>query len=468
MNWIAEIAVTYLTNALWMTCVIAAVTVLLSRALRRCPAAYRHGLWVAALLLAVLLPLASLRDYRNNYEDKQKSVEAPGLVQAGTPLGGTSSSSGWARMPHGGQPIRFSPFWVGLVAMLYLGFISYRAIRLSTGWRSLQVMLGKSIKAQIPPSIGAVVVRCHSLLGVEHVPLLSSLEGGGPATLGICKPVLILPEWFLSQASEDELASALGHELAHVRRHDFAMNLAYELLMLPICFHPAATLIKNRIDQTRELACDEIAAEALSTGTQYARSLVRIAQSMAANQHPTSVGYALGLFDTNSLEARIMNVIAKSNRFRKPLARASAAGASGLLVAMCLVASGLSIQVTQAQSSDADLQPFVGTWQAKFKGKIFETIELEKKQHTLTGTMSHSDVNVDPRNGEISAVQLLDGRDAIAEVKLTGGVLRITDADNHQQFDMKITGTGQAQLQYVMPPDSPMVKPWKLERVAGQ
>jgi beta-lactamase regulating signal transducer with metallopeptidase domain len=382
MNSIAEIAVTYLTNALWMTCVIAAITVLLSRALRRCPASHCHGLWVAALLLAVLLPLASLRDYRNNYEDKQKSVEAPGLVQAGTPLGGTSSSSGWARMPHGGQPIRFSPFWVGLVAMLYLGFISYRAIRLYTGWRSLQAMLRETSEAQITPSIGAVIGRCHSLLGVEYVPVLSSLEGRGPATLGIRKPVLILPEWFLSQMSEDELASTLGHELAHVRRHDFVMNLAYELLMLPICFHPAATLIKNRIDQTRELACDEIAAECLSTGTQYARSLLRIAQSMAANQGSTTVEYALGLFDANTLETRIMNVITKSNRFRKSSARASALGASGLLVAMCLGVSGFSIQVTQAQSKDADLLPFVGTWQAKFRGEVFETIKLEKKQHT--------------------------------------------------------------------------------------
>ncbi|MGA9814771.1 MAG: cbb3-type cytochrome c oxidase subunit I [Terriglobales bacterium] len=139
------------------------------------------------------------------------------------------------------------------------------------------------------------------LLGVEPVPILCSLEGRGPATLGICNPVLVLPEWFFSKASEDELSSTLGHELAHVRRHDFILNLAYEILMLPLCFHPAAALIKNRIDQTREFACDEIAAESLPTGTQYARSLLRIAQSMASKQRPTTVGYALGLFDTNTL-----------------------------------------------------------------------------------------------------------------------------------------------------------------------
>jgi beta-lactamase regulating signal transducer with metallopeptidase domain len=466
MNSIAEIAATYLTNALWMTCVVAAVTVLLSRALRRCPASYRHVLWVAALLLAVLLPSASLRGSRTDDEPTHTPVGTSSMVQAGTlPSGGYS----WLRlrgMRHDGQPIQFGPFWVGLVAMLYLGFISYRAVRLYRGWRSLQAMLGKSIKAQIPSRMGAVVERCHALLGVEPIPILFSLEGG-PATLGIRNPVLVLPEWLLAKASEEELSSTLGHELAHVRRRDFLLNLAYEIVMLPICFHPAAALIKNHVDQTRELACDEIAAESLSMGAQYARSLLSIAQSMAANQRPTTVAYALGLFDTNTLEERIMNVVAKANRFRKSWARASAIGAWGLLIATCLGVSGLSIQVTQAQSRDADLQPFVGTWQAKFKGKVFETIKLEKKQGKLTGTVSHADVNVDPKTGELGGVTVHDGSDAIVEAKLKGGILRITEEDD-VQFDMKITEPGQAQLQVVMPPDGLTVKPWKLERVAGQ
>ena len=68
MNPISQIVVTYVTNALWMTCVIAAATSLLSRGLRRCPSSYRHALWVAALLLAVLLPFASLRGARDHYK----------------------------------------------------------------------------------------------------------------------------------------------------------------------------------------------------------------------------------------------------------------------------------------------------------------------------------------------------------------------------------------------------------------
>jgi beta-lactamase regulating signal transducer with metallopeptidase domain len=471
MNPMNGIVATYVTNALWMTCVIAAVTVLLSRALRRGPSSHRHALWVAALLLAVLLPFASLRGSRNNDKPRPESVAAVSALQpARTGLGGASSWALWRRMRHGGQPVQFGPLWIGLVALLYLGFIFYRAVRLCRGWQSLRAMLHKSSEPQMPPAMRAVVEHCYASLGVKPVPILLSREGKGPATIGIRNPVLVLPEWFLSHASEDELSSTLGHELAHIRRHDFLLNLVYELLILPISFHPAAALIKARIDQTRELACDEIAAQCLSTRTQYARSLLSIAQSMAANQRPATVGYALGLFDTNTLEDRIMNLLARANQFRKTWARASALGASGLLIATCLGVSGFSIQVTQPHNTNADLQPFVGTWQAKFKGKTFLTIKLEKKQDKLTGTVSHVDISVDPKSGELTDAHALDGSDPIVEAKLAGGVLRITEKDA-MQFDMKLTGAEQAQLQIVVPPDvdDKVPTPWKLERAkSGQ
>jgi len=318
----------------------------------------------------------------------------------------------------------------------------------------------------------ALVERCHSLLGMKPVPMLLSPGGRGPATMGIHNPVLVLPEWFFSQASEDELSSVLGHELAHIRRHDFLLNLVYELLILPISFHPVATLIKARIDQTRELACDEIASECLSTRTQYARSLLSIAQSMTANQRPEILGHALGLFDTNTLEDRIVNLLERANRVRKARAQALVLATLTLLTVTCLGVSAVSIQVIQPTTTDADLQQFVGTWHAQFKGKTFLTIKLEQQQGKLTGTTSHADMQVG-KDGELTSAEEHEGSDPIVEAKLTGGVLLITtkeeDSQDTIQCEMKLTGTDQAELRVLAPPDVPTPKPWKLERAkAGQ
>jgi len=145
MNPMNEIVVTYVTNALWMTCVIAAVTVLLSRALRRGPSSHRHALWVAALLLTVLLPFTSLRGSRNNDKLSSESVAAASAVRPGeTGFSGDSSWALWRRMRHGGHPVQFGPLWAGFVAALYLGFIFYRAVRLYRGWQSRQCYVSQA------------------------------------------------------------------------------------------------------------------------------------------------------------------------------------------------------------------------------------------------------------------------------------------------------------------------------------
>jgi hypothetical protein len=162
-----------------------------------------------------------------------------------------------------------------------------------------------------------------------------------------------------------------------------------------------------------------------------------------------------------------MNLLATANRCRKTWAKASALVASGLLIATCLGVSAFSVQVSQSHKSNADLQPFVGTWQAKFKGTIFQTVKLAVKEDKATGTISHANVDVDPKSGDLTGVDLLDGSDAVVEAKLTSGMLRITEEDG-LQFDMKVLGPDLAEIQLVVPPEAASKvttpKPWKLER----
>jgi hypothetical protein len=165
-----------------------------------------------------------------------------------------------------------------------------------------------------------------------------------------------------------------------------------------------------------------------------------------------------------------MNVLAKADRFRKTWARASTLGASGLFITTCLGVSGFSIQATPPRKTGANLQQFVGTWQAKFKGAVFETIKLEKQQGKLTGSVRGAEIEVG-KDGELASAQANDSSDPepIVEATLSSGKLRITikekDSGDTIQFQMRLTGTDQAELRILAPPDVPVPKPWKLERV---
>ena len=166
-----------------------------------------------------------------------------------------------------------------------------------------------------------------------------------------------------------------------------------------------------------------------------------------------------------------MNVLERANRVRKTRAQALVLATLALLIATCLGVSGVSIQVIQPTSTDADLQQFVGTWHAQFKGTTFLTINLEKQQGKLTGTVSHADIQVD-KDGELASAEEHEGSDPIVEARLASGTLRITTKEETSQetiqCDMKLTGTDQAELRVLAPPDVPAPKPWKLERVKGR
>jgi len=125
----------------------------------------------------------------------------------------------------------------------------------------------------------------------------------------------------------------------------------------------------------------------------------------------------------------------------------------------------------EAQSGVMDAsgdQRFVGTWHAEFKGKTFLTIKLEKQPDKLTGTASHFDVQLDD-TGELASAEEVDGEAMpISDAKLTNGILRITlkdeDSQDTMQCEMKLTGTDQAELRMLVPPDVPKPKWWKLLR----
>jgi beta-lactamase regulating signal transducer with metallopeptidase domain len=170
----------------------------------------------------------------------------------GVPL--TSPESMWLKMRHRNRPVSFAPLLTQILASGYLGFVLYRGLCLCWAWRRTRVIVRSTTRCFFPPLQGVIVERCCSSFGLQNVHIACSRELQGPVVLGVRYPALVLPEWFVANGSEEELASALCHELAHIRRRDFLLNLVYEALLLPISLHPLAWLIKKQIGQTRELA----------------------------------------------------------------------------------------------------------------------------------------------------------------------------------------------------------------------
>jgi beta-lactamase regulating signal transducer with metallopeptidase domain len=137
---------------------------------------------------------------------------------------------------------------------LDLLFLLYRAQKLWRAWRLTSAIRQSAVPIAAFEALQSALEHCRTTLGVSEVALLRSPSVAVPVTMGLRRPVIILPERLLSETGTDLLSAALGREMAHVKRRDFAWNLIYELLFLPVSFHPAAALVERRIAAARRHA----------------------------------------------------------------------------------------------------------------------------------------------------------------------------------------------------------------------
>ena len=155
---------------------------------------------------------------------------------------------------------------------------------------------------------------------------------------------LIVPHGPFATERADDIAAALAHECAHIARRDFAKNLLYELVAIMVTYHPAIWWVRRRIAETRELACDELAAGGAAERPRYAASLLRLAAAMAGRTTAISLN-AIGVFDANILEERIMQLTSAKPSVSKAKRMAMTAVAAGLLLSggMTAMATGFDV-----------------------------------------------------------------------------------------------------------------------------
>jgi len=93
----------------------------------------------------------------------------------------------------------------------------------------------------------------------EKVRIFISDHVSGPLTIGFVKPIVLVPVGFLTGLPHDQVEAILLHELAHIRRYDYLVNLFQTAIKTVLFFHPAIHYISKKIDIDREQACDDLA-----------------------------------------------------------------------------------------------------------------------------------------------------------------------------------------------------------------
>jgi TonB family protein len=342
MTAMESILLSYLANALWQLPLLFAAGWLAARALRPIGPAAEHRVWVSVVLLQVFLPAASMipwdtiRGLLNFFR---------GAVNNGQPHVSVIMGPGTAFInPH-------LPAWVlGSLAIAYAGITAWFGARFIWCLNTIRLLRRNAAAVTLSAEANDYWVKCTETFGINTATLSTSSNIYGPITVGIRRKLVLLPPEMLADLPGTELRTVIAHEFAHMRRHDFLKNLLYELLSLPVRFHPVFFLTRERLMETREMVCDQMAAGSASKH-EYARSLLRLA-SLVVDGAPTRIPHAIGIFDATSFERRVMRLTekpAQSSALRRFIITAACAV---LGAGICATTLALSVHVDALAASD--------------------------------------------------------------------------------------------------------------------
>ena len=165
----------------------------------------------------------------------------------------------------------------------WLAGVTVLSARLCAGWLFLQRL---RLRATQPVAAAweAALRRLAARLRVSRpVRLVESTLVEVPSVVGWLRPVILLPASMLGGLTLGELEALLAHELAHIRRHDYLVNLVQTALETLLFYHPAVWWASRAIRHEREACCDDIAAAACGDRLHYARALAHMEELRVAS-----------------------------------------------------------------------------------------------------------------------------------------------------------------------------------------
>ncbi len=174
------------------------------------------------------------------------------------------------------------------------------------GWAQLQRLRRKMVK-QVSERVNLRLRHLTEQLGIKRaVEIAESALVQVPAVIGWLRPVILLPASALTGLSGEQLEAILAHELAHIKRCDYLVNMLQTAVEILGFYHPAVWWVSHKIRAERENCCDDLAVSVSGDRVGYARALTSLEE--------VRTGYSLAVAASGGgLFERIRRLLAKDS-----------------------------------------------------------------------------------------------------------------------------------------------------------
>jgi uncharacterized protein (TIGR03435 family) len=316
-----------LLHFLWEGVLIAALYAAARRAARASGPNVRYILAcaaVAAMAAAPVLTWSLLRPEAPNAV--ATSFTAPLSAATSTTVRGNPVSAligGYRAVP--------APFLPWVVAVWLAGATALW-LRLLGGW-ALAARLRSTCSRPAPPKWQQTFNRLRIRIRVSGpVRLRLSPMVDTPGAMGWLRPVVLMPAGAFAGLSTGHVEALLLHEPAHIRRHDYLINILQSVVEALLFYHPAVWWVSGHIRSERELCCDDLAVSVSGDAVAYARALAELGSAA-----PATFGAVMAA-NGGSLANRIARLIGQP----RPAAR-TLSGSGIVVSALLLVFAAIAV-----------------------------------------------------------------------------------------------------------------------------
>jgi beta-lactamase regulating signal transducer with metallopeptidase domain len=146
-----------------------------------------------------------------------------------------------------------------VILTVWLSGVVLLSLRLLGGWIVARRLITRAVRP-VPPEIHSLVRRVAGRMALDRVVrVFESSAVAVPVMVGWMKPVVLLPAAALSGLTPTQVEALIAHELAHIRRHDYIVNLLQSVVETLLFYHPAVWWVSSRVRAEREHCCDDLA-----------------------------------------------------------------------------------------------------------------------------------------------------------------------------------------------------------------
>ncbi|MEO6611187.1 MAG: M56 family metallopeptidase [Chitinophagaceae bacterium] len=273
-------------------------------------------------------------------------------------------------------------------SMAYLLLLVFPLLRFIKNYRYVQV-IRKFGLTRMQADWRLFVNKVAGQMGIKKkVQIWVSRFVSSPVTIGFIKPVILIPLAALNNLSPQQLEAVLLHELSHIRRHDYLVNLIINFIRAVLYFNPFVKAFIKIVEKEREKSCDEMVLQFQYDSHEYASALLLLEKG-----NETVSNFTIGAAGKqNDLLGRVELIlgIQKKNVFSFTKVKALFAGLFCIIVLNALLSKKDSPGKYKA-ASVADINQAAG-FNSAFNKFTMPSVSEYTATHSIRNAARHMDV----------------------------------------------------------------------------